>query len=259
MFTYYLMISISIATWLYYKQINKKNRIIYGFIITFLFLICITTAIRKAIFIPIIFWFAYVFIISINRRRLIGGILKVILSIALILIGYSLLMYNEYFASTVGRRMEGFIAGVLGTGESDNSFNIRMLLIKSAIESFMTYPIFGYGFGAFRDYADNMINIRLYAHNNYLELLASSGIIGFIIYYGIVILIFKKLYIRFKKLGNVMFAFGIALIISLLANDFAVVSYLSLPYMTILSILACLCKISIDNNTENISDEVRFK
>lgn len=259
MFTYYLMISISIAVWLYYKQFQKKNKFIYGFIISFLFIICITTAIRKAILIPIIFWLVYVFITSINKRKLFNGILKIILSIAFLVVSYLLLMNNEYFASTAGRRMEGFIAGILGTGESDNSFNVRMLLIRSAIESFTTYPVFGYGFGAFRDYADNMVGIRLYAHNNYLELLASSGVIGFFIYYGIFVVIFKKIYTRYKYHRESIFAFGISLIISFLANDFAVVSYLSLPYMTLISILACLCKIKIDTNIENLSDGVRIK
>lgn len=259
MFTYYLMISISIAVWLYYKQNRKKDKTIYGFIITFLFLICIATAIRKGIFIPIIFLVSYVLITTSNKKKIIGGILKIMVLLALFVTGYLLLMNNEYFASTVGRRMEGFIAGILGTGESDNSFNVRMQLVRSATESFTTYPFFGYGFGAFRDYADNMIGIKLYAHNNYLELLASSGIVGFGIYYSVIVLILIKLYKRYKNLGDSIFAFGSALIISILANDFAVVSYLSLPYMTIISILACLCKVTAETNIDNSKDEVDLK
>ncbi|WP_347548514.1 O-antigen ligase family protein [Pseudalkalibacillus hwajinpoensis] len=250
MFTYYLMIGLSISTWLLYKQTSKFKKISMCITLSFLYIISVLTAIRKAIIIPVIFWVVFVYMVSINKKRIIRGIVILIAGFTLFMLAYSLLLNNEYFASTVGRRIEGFIAGLQGTGEADNSFNVRQQLVISAIECFKTYPIGGYGFGAFRDYADKMIGVNLYAHNNYVELLASSGIIGFSIYYGCVILIFNKLYTRFKINKNPIYILGIAFLISLLVNDFAVVSYLSLPYMVMLTILSCLGHCRVNNNQE---------
>ncbi|MCC3356086.1 O-antigen ligase family protein [Bacillus sp. REN16] len=247
MFTYYLMISLCIATWLFFKEIRKTLKVILLFIIVFLYFISVFTAIRKAIIIPIIFWIGYVFMISVNRKKVISGFLKITMGICMVIIAYPILMNNEYFASTVGRRMQGFIAGLQGTGEADNSFNERQILVKAALECFKSYPFFGYGFGAFRDFADKTVGIRLYAHNNYLELLASTGSIGFSIYYGGLLLILRKLFKRFKEFKDPLFALGFIFIISLLINDFAVVSYLSLPYMVLISVISCLCVINLKN------------
>lgn len=242
MFSYYLMTSIGIGIWLYSEEDIKQYKMIWGVCICYLYIIAIFTAIRKAIFVPIVFLIAYIFIRSANKKKVVNGLIKIIILISLFVVSYQIFMQNEYFASTVGRRMNGLILGIQGKNGADNSFNIRELLVESAWKCFGNYPLLGYGFGAFRDYADKMIGIRLYAHNNFLELLASDGIVGFTIYYGTVLgLLYKSLKL-FTKYKNGIHAFGGAFIIALLVNDFAVVSYLSINYMAILSIIACALK-----------------
>jgi O-antigen ligase len=247
MFTYYLMISVSIAIWLYFKQVKMFNKRTLEMILIVLFVISVFTAIRKAIIIPIVYWGMYVYMTSVNKKKLISGFMKVMIGIALLVVSYFFLMNFEYFAFTVGRRMQGFIAGLQGNNSvADNSFNVREQLAIAAIECFKTYPFFGYGFGAFRDYAHETIGVRLYAHNNYLELLASTGVTGFIIYYGFLTLLLRKLYVRFKVYKNAIFIFGIAFIISLLVNELAAVTYLSLPYMVMLTLISCLSSYKIN-------------
>ncbi|SDJ18764.1 O-antigen ligase [Paenibacillus typhae] len=244
MFIYYLMISLCIAIWLLYQQKMTTKKQVIIVIIAFLFFICVSSGIRKAILIPIVFGLLYMFFNSQSKKKLLIGLIKILVALIMLIIAFRLLMYNEYFSSTAGRRLESFISGLQGK-ESDNSFNVRRLLLESAIRCFYEYPIFGYGFGAFRDYAERTIGIRLYAHNNYVELLASTGIIGFGIYYASIVLMLKKCYTRFKLTKNSIHLFAIVFIFSLLINDFGAVTYLSLPYICFLSLISCLCNIKV--------------
>ncbi|HSB92292.1 MAG TPA: O-antigen ligase family protein [Flavitalea sp.] len=64
---------------------------------------------------------------------------------------------------------------------SDNAgaADIRTQLYKEAFNAFADNPLFGIGLDNFRLYSSS----GLYAHSNYMELLADTGLIGFSIYY----------------------------------------------------------------------------
>ena len=62
----------------------------------------------------------------------------------------------------------------------DNSTLERTYLIQTALKVWIENPIIGVGWENFALYND----LNLLAHNNYLELLASLGVIGFVIYYS---------------------------------------------------------------------------
>lgn len=65
-----------------------------------------------------------------------------------------------------------------------------------------------------------------YLHNNYWEMLADGGIIGFIIYYWIYAFILKKM-IKFRRLSDGEFVICFTFLILSLILDNAAVSYLS--------------------------------
>ena len=65
-----------------------------------------------------------------------------------------------------------------------------------------------------------------YFHNNYVEILASGGIVGFFVYYGIYFYIIKEM-IKNKKNKDIYFYISFALIFILLFMDYASVSYYS--------------------------------
>jgi len=74
-------------------------------------------------------------------------------------------------------------------GVGDSSSISRVAIIKEGIWIGITHPIAGVGL-------DNlMVNnvMGIYAHDNYAEILADTGFIGFILYYGIYICIILKL------------------------------------------------------------------
>lgn len=78
--------------------------------------------------------------------------------------------------------MEGMFNGLFhGEGSDvDGSTQERMYLMQQGVQVWKEHPFLGVGWNNFRYYND----AQLYAHNNYIELLASLGIVGFLLYYA---------------------------------------------------------------------------
>ena len=71
----------------------------------------------------------------------------------------------------------------------DKSFNQRVSNYKSALSLFSEKPIFGHGIGTwkvkslkFQNLDDNNLIIPYYVHNDFIQILVESGILGFILY-----------------------------------------------------------------------------
>ncbi len=123
-------------------------------------------------------------------------------------------------------RFEIMFKALSGSGSEDLSTSTRVRLIEIGTELFHSNPILGIGINNAHFIAGAEFNHEdYYLHNNYIELLADGGLIGFTIYYSIyVYLLFKLWKLRdFKDGGfNICFTF---LIINL-GLDFATVSFL---------------------------------
>ena len=72
-------------------------------------------------------------------------------------------------------------------GDGDVS---RVELIKQGLRVAADNPVLGVGLGNFQLYSV----LDQYAHNNYVELLADTGFVGAILYYGIYVCIILKLF-----------------------------------------------------------------
>src|SRR5699024_4855189 len=118
-----------------------------------------------------------------NKKRIFYGAISVIF----LIIVYFLIMNIPTFYDLIGSRVNELVNLALGRNVEDTSINTRMRLIEIAIDFFIDKPIFGYGLDSFRLIGPWWI----VADNNYLEILVSSGIIGFLIYYSYVILVLK--------------------------------------------------------------------
>jgi O-antigen ligase len=70
--------------------------------------------------------------------------------------------------------------------------DIRTQLYKEAFNAFADNPLFGIGLDNFRLYSSS----GLYAHSNYMELLADTGLVGFCIYY----LMYVKVWMGGRKI-----------------------------------------------------------
>ena len=93
--------------------------------------------------------------------------------------------------------------------ESDESLNQRLNFYSIAIELFDQKPIFGHGIGswkyeslAYRKSEDNTFLIPYYTHNDFLQVLVETGIIGLGIYFVILFYLFYNMFKLFKRDKN---------------------------------------------------------
>ncbi len=87
-------------------------------------------------------------------------------------------------------RLGYIVASLTGEGE-EYSAEERLAFARVAWEMFGEHPLFGTGVDTVRAY------LGVYSHNNYTELLANGGIVGFVLFYMIYIFAFvKALYVK---------------------------------------------------------------
>jgi O-antigen ligase len=148
-----------------------------------------------------IFFLQYIFFVFKNRKeqvfkRLIGGL--VVLSIVFSIFSY-FLMTSDY-----GHRLRNMFLYIKGEQleRQESSLAGRTCLMKVGLNNFMKSPVIGRGLSSFDDTDIGVgilsTRIGIYAHSNFIEVLSSSGTIGFILYYSIYWTIILNLLQQFK-------------------------------------------------------------
>lgn len=131
---------------------------------------------RKFILYAVVFVYVSI-VVRANRIKVKNLILATIAVGVLVFAGYRIIMMNDVLYRTIGIRLIGIgsVQGVMGVDDQTR-------LMQRGIEMFLQRPLFGYGIGGFQQYSANHYGRYVYAHSNYVELLADFGIVGFIIY-----------------------------------------------------------------------------
>ena len=165
----------------------------------------------------------------IKSKNIFVNIFKVILWGSITIVIGSIILEMPMF-SMINERMEGLIAAVTHKGGADGSSVIRLNMIKIGEKQFLKTPILGIGINNTGPVLlTNVFNGRFanaYLHNNFIELLASGGIIGFLIYYA---MYFYNLIILWKNRNNIINQTNIYLIllVCFLILDYGQVTYYS--------------------------------
>lgn len=159
-----------------------KNKRLFNLFIPLLFLSSVFSSSRKALASVIIGFFLLI-LFAINKKYRYLHILLLILFSFSVLI---LLFYDDNLYSIIGFRFESMFGHLISRDTSnDASLGLRDYFIEFAKILFAQSPIYGQGFANFSVLlsTESQINAETYAHNNYWEILADLGIIGFIVYY----------------------------------------------------------------------------
>lgn len=109
-----------------------------------------------------------------------------------------------------------------GSGRTDESVRGRMSFIPLAMQQFVKTPLFGMGIGN----SSILIGRDTYLHNNYIEMLACGGIIGFLVYYAPFIYSAKNM-LQLRRVEAEESDLCLVLLILFLIMDFGQVSYFS--------------------------------
>lgn len=107
-----------------------------------------------------------------------------------------------------------------GQGRVDESTMRRAWFIEIGLEQFLKTPIQGIGIGN----SLFIIGRDTYLHNNYIEILACSGILGIVTFYSSYLCCFKRLMSGMKKYNEIT-VLCVAFFVLQLLMDFMQVSY----------------------------------
>ena len=195
---------------------NKKIKIILFIMFN---LISLLSGSKKAVFYLIIYLICICYRKSKKFLYFLG---KLLIGMVFFLIVYSFMMKNQVFYNAIGSRINGMLDVIFYRGTTDLSTLGRLAYLEDAWKTFLRHPFIGVGLDNFKYY--NTHNMA-WAENNFLEILADFGLIGFILYHLPHVYILRKL-IRNKEKSKV---YSLVLVMSLvlLFNDLTIVSYRS--------------------------------
>ena len=111
------------------------------------------------------------------------------------------------------------------TGLKDSSTLVRESMVRIGFQYFKEHPYTGMGIGNSSIILGETINRETYFHNNFIELLASCGVFGFLIYHGMYVYLIKNLYIVATKTGDSTAMLMFVLILTQLILSYGFVSY----------------------------------
>lgn len=208
-----------------YHALYKGNRSIIKLpLVAAALIVVAATASRKALFV-IVFGSIYLYLFKYTSKNIIKTILKwLVVMICLISVFMAMLQFQIF--SVLNQRMEGLIALLGGTGTIDHSTWLRQQYIKIGLEQFLETPFLGIGIDNARLLLMQHFGYTTYLHNNYVELLASGGIMGLTLFYSIYAYLLNKLKNKWRCYGSEAVII-LLLILVQLAIDFGSVSYYS--------------------------------
>ena len=161
-------------------------------------------------------------------------LLRAIIITAALAVAGALLIQLPPFAG-IRFRFSKLFDMLLGHGEDGSSSVVRVEMIELGLRAFLRNPIGGIGIGCTHILTTAEIAMDTYLHNNYAELLAGGGIIGFAIFYSMYGYLIAK-FIRKRHVAEPMKNLCIIIVVLLLIMDVALVSYYSKDLYFILMI-----------------------
>ncbi len=189
---------------------------------------CFLTGCRKA-FVLLVLGIFFIFIYNAIQKKKPQGIIRsfVFLFVVVILTGA---LWNTFVFKNIKSRVEQIGRYATGDESADGSTRSRMRLIEIGWDVFKSHPILGVGVDNGRIYSarEQGSGVESYFHNNYIELLADGGIVGFSIYYAIYGWLLVRFYKRWKLSKGRSDIYDYLVVILILINlilDYGLVSY----------------------------------
>lgn len=217
-FTNANVLSIFVVFFIYFlskKALSSKvfSPKIYSILVTISILLIFSTGSRKGFIVGSVLTVpAAVTLARHNKRFFIYCLFALFFMISFIIINADIL--TAYISQiNVITRLEEFSDFING-GIGDTSTKWRHYYIEEGLKTFYKNPIIGIGIDNFKE-----VSGISYSHNNYVEMLATLGLLGFILYYSIYFYLVRHL-VRCK--ANLL---DFIMVFSLLFMDLALVSY----------------------------------
>ncbi len=229
----------------FYFAYSKSEKNYYWLVLVF-FLFCVLSSSRKSILFAL-FGIICIILFSFKKRF---HILHFAIIATLATLSILLIMEVEVLYNVAGVRFTSLIEHYIYGENSDGSLSMREYFIDFAKLLFEEKPILGHGFANFAKIFSTQSDSSwsVYAHNNYWEILADLGIVGFIIYYWYYLFLLIKLVVKIiKERDNPLPILGLSLLISEIILEWGVVSMTTFQPQVVL-ILISICSLVSNSN-----------
>lgn len=225
--------------------LNKKG---YFFLLILPIVITLGSGSRRGL-ITIIVAISILYILKNPNEKI---VLNIIVAIVGILIAYQFIKHSNLTYLTT--RIDSLLNVFSDNSNASASDQGRLDMIITGISMFTKKPIFGYGAGAFK----NLAGYGIYSHNNYVELLVNFGIVGFGLYYSVIISCVIKL-IKLINNGDDYARLLLAFWIMRLVSDIGNVSYYDRFTYIILAFSIAYVMLLKNENGGYYDEEERFE
>jgi O-antigen ligase len=232
-----LAFSIAFAILNIYYTKQKKLKVVFAIIVVASFIVILITGSRRSLLLSLL---SFCILLLGHNPSQIKKLKVVFIIISVLLIVYRLVMVVPQFYAIVGSRIDEALASFYSEGTVlDNS---RNEMIEVGLELFWERPLTGWGLGTFEE-ASGLGHP--YCHNNYVELLFASGVIGFITYYSLLVSIIVR-GIKQRDNGK-QFSVMVVLMRFILISGYVTVDYTSLFNHLIISITLSISYLTSEN------------
>lgn len=235
-----MILSFSFLFFIHKLFVHKKKLYIIPTIISFIIIFILGS--RKSII--SIFLGLLILFYQVNKKTKI----KICFLLLALIAGLTLFIPDEYLNFVFDRLAQ---LNIFSNQKAllDSSDEMRIMLFENGLNFISDKPFFGFGFYSFSILFEQLYNIRVYSHNNFIETLVGGGIIGFILYYGIYIIIMRNL-VKYGQQNDYKLLLWIYIFI-LLFNHIGIVVLLDRFTWLLLSILYSGSKLLKNNYYEN--------
>lgn len=223
----------------YYLFKSEKKKCYLLFIAVFYYIIFLTGS-RKGLIFPVV---SVIGIEILDKRISINKILKFLIFMGIISsIVVIVLNSNE----RMKERFSDLFLSMIGESVEDKSVEEREFFRETAKELFIHNPIIGIGAGCFAAYMEQINYSHVaYCHNNFLELLSTLGLVGFIIYYINYYIIIKTSIRNIKQERSLEATIPLVFIIVFTIFEYGIVSYYRFEYQPIICLFFIMSQLNI--------------
>ena len=233
-----LKMTIGYAICVYLLLKGKVNKLLVYGMMGIILLVALMSGSRKVIILLVMFTALLMIIRSKGRKR----VLYTAYSGLFVVFVYFAVMNIPILYDILGKRID-MVFDTLHGESGGYSMDERTLMIGYGVEFWLESPWLGRGFNAFSILFGNMTGWYTYSHNNFVELLCNTGIIGIVLYYSLTFYIIKGLWKPALKDRDTLAQVLLLYTVISFFLDYAMVSYVNLPSMFRLMYTARFCQI----------------
>lgn len=227
---------IAISSIFAFYLIISEVKIIYIPIFLVMVGVIILTGSRKSI----LFLFLNIMLmIYMKNKDSFSSRLKAIFMIGLLLwSGYYVIFNTPVFYDILGERIENMFDFFTGKGTTEGSINERTTMMAYGLEAWRNKPILGYGIDNYRALFVGAPGGRYtYSHNNFIEVLVGTGLVGLLVYYlGQGSIIWDMMRLRLTKNKEILKYTFIGIIIAYFFIGTSLIYYDSKHFIILMSI-----------------------